>query len=61
MNGMTTAPVAHFDLTGLRAIVLGSDTPAGATIAAAFTEAGADLALLPAALASRAGAATWSW
>jgi NAD(P)-dependent dehydrogenase (short-subunit alcohol dehydrogenase family) len=56
MNGVTTGPVAHFDLTGRRAIVLGSDTPAGATIAAAFTEAGADLALLPAALASRAGA-----
>lgn len=46
--------VAHFDLTGKRAIVLGADTPPGAAIAAAFAEAGADLAYLPAAAAATA-------
>ena len=40
--------VAHFDLTGKRAIVLGADTFAGTAVVAAFREAGADLAQLPA-------------
>ena len=48
--------VDHFDLTGRRAIVLGSDTPAGRSVARAFQEAGADLAELPAHCAAHAGA-----
>ena len=50
-----TPMVDHFDLTGRRAVVLGADAPAGTAIA--FAEAGADLALLPAAAALGAGAA----
>ena len=46
--------VDHFDLTNRRAIVLGADTPPGAAIAAAFAEAGADLALLSATAAATA-------
>lgn len=37
--------VDHFSLTGKRAVVLASDTPAGRAVAQAFAEAGARLAL----------------
>ena len=39
------AGVEHFDLSGRRAMVVGAETPAGAAIARAFGEAGADVAL----------------
>ncbi len=47
---------AHFDLTAKRAVVLGADTAAGAAVVAAFREAGADLAQLPAHCANDAAA-----
>ncbi|MDE0005282.1 MAG: SDR family oxidoreductase [Rhodospirillaceae bacterium] len=36
----------HFDLSSLKALVLGADTPGGAAIARAYTEAGADVTKL---------------
>lgn len=36
---------AHFDLSGKKAMVVGAENPAGAAIARAFAEAGADVAL----------------
>ncbi|MCB1691486.1 MAG: SDR family oxidoreductase [Pseudomonadales bacterium] len=39
--------VAHFDLTGKRAVVVAADNPAGEAIADAFDEAGADVARIP--------------
>ena len=40
-----TAIPEHFELTGKRALVVGVDNPAGAAIARAYAEAGADVAL----------------
>lgn len=48
--------VEHFDLTGRRAIVVGSDNPAGEAIALAFEEAGARVSRLASMAAEQVGA-----
>ena len=37
--------IEHFDLSGRKAMVVGVENPAGAAIARAYAEAGADVAL----------------